>query len=183
MDNAAKKKANFGCGTDYKDGWINTDISDIDIYGRKIKVDVIHDLNKYPWPFRKEEFDEILMKGVLEHIRDLENGIRELRRVSKNGAKITVNVPYFMSYFAYREIYTHKFSLNSFQLFNIFKKNGINLIYKRLINNNKWLRWIENFVNMNSFTQNFYERFLAGIFPMNQIEWTFRVEYKYNQGR
>ena len=50
------KKLNLGSGFDYKRGWINVDINNKDIYGRKIKIDVKHDLNKSPWPFKKNEF-------------------------------------------------------------------------------------------------------------------------------
>jgi SAM-dependent methyltransferase len=169
------RKANLGCGTDYKAGWVNVDISNKDIYGRKIKVDVVHDLNKYPWPFESEEFEKILIKGTIEHVRDLEKGVREIGRISKKGSIIIVNVPYFMSYFAYREINTHKFSLNAFQLFDIFRRNEMTLVSKRLLNNNRWLKWIERFVNSGSFSQNFYERFFSGIFPMNQVEWVFKT--------
>ena len=46
-------KLNFGCGADIKKGYINLDKS-------KIKgVNVVHDLNKYPWPFPGNHFDEI----------------------------------------------------------------------------------------------------------------------------
>ncbi|MBS3085512.1 methyltransferase domain-containing protein [Candidatus Pacearchaeota archaeon] len=170
------KKLNLGSGFDYKRGWINVDINNKDIYGRKIKIDVKHDLNKSPWPFKKNEFDFVLMKGVLEHMSDIDKTIKELARITKTGAKIKISVPYFTSYFAYRELYTHKFSLNALQLFGIFKKYRLIIISKKLRNNNKFLKWIEIFVNFNESTQNFYERFFSGIFPMNQIEWVLRVE-------
>lgn len=171
------KKLNLGCGADYKKGWINLDIDDNkDIYGRPVTVDVKHDLNKFPWPFKDNEFEKILMMGILEHIRDLEKGVKELARISKKGCVIKISVPYFMSYFAYRELYTHKFSLNSFQLFNIFKENCIELVSKKFVNNNRFLAWTCFFINQNDFTQNFYERFLAGIFPVNQIEWVMKVK-------
>src|SRR3989344_6622942 len=134
------KKLNLGSGNDYRRGWINVDIGNNDIYNRKIKADIIHDLNKFPWPFKESEFDFVLMKGVLEHMKDVDRTIKELSRISKNNAKIKITVPYFMSYFAYRELYTHKFSLNALQLFGIFKKYNLRLVSKKLRNNNKRLK-------------------------------------------
>lgn len=173
-------KLNLGCGKDYREGWTNLDIGNKDIYGRDVKVDIVHDLNKFPWPFKNNQFEEILMKGVLEHIRDVNKGIKELSRISDNNAIVKIYVPYFTSYFAYREINTHKFSLNSIQIFQLFKNNKMVLISKKLKNNNRLLSWTESFLNQNEKTQNFYERFLSGIFPVNQIEWIFRVEKSKN---
>jgi len=42
------KKLNLGAGLKYRADWINHDIANKDIYGNKIKVDIIWDLNKYP---------------------------------------------------------------------------------------------------------------------------------------
>lgn len=170
------KRLNLGSGRDYIEGWVNLDIGKTDVYGKEIKADIYHDLNKYPYPFKNNEFDEILMIGILEHITDLKRCIRELVRISKNNAKITIQVPYFASYFAYRELYTHKFSLNCTQLFGLFEKNKMVLTSKRLENNNKIFRWIDSFINQNEFTQNFYERFLSFIFPVSAIVWKVRVK-------
>jgi len=54
-------KLNLGCGNDYKKGWINLDVIDV-------KKDVNQDINKIPWPFKKDTFNEILMKMILEHV-------------------------------------------------------------------------------------------------------------------
>ena len=65
MKNINKKnvltKLNLGCGNDYMKGWTNLDILDV-------KTDVSHNLNKFPWPFKNNTFNEILMKSVLEHV-------------------------------------------------------------------------------------------------------------------
>lgn len=49
-----KKKLNLGCGKDIKKEYVNLDI-------RKFPgVDIIHDLNKFPYPFKDDSFDEII---------------------------------------------------------------------------------------------------------------------------
>jgi len=44
------RKLNLGCGTKYFKGWTNLDISDKDMYGNKINADVVHNLEKFPYP-------------------------------------------------------------------------------------------------------------------------------------
>ena len=112
------KKLNLGCGQKYLAGWINADLSDKDIYGNKIKVDVKHNLEKFPWPFKDNEFDAILMEHVLEHLNNLEKVMKELKRISKNKAKIKIIVPNFSCNLAYRDpTHVHYFTLESIDYF------------------------------------------------------------------
>ena len=60
-----KKKLNFGCGTRIMKGYVNLDIV------KHKGVDVVHDLNKFPYPFKNGEFDEIYARFILEHLGDL----------------------------------------------------------------------------------------------------------------
>lgn len=170
-----RDKLNLGCAVDYREGWVNVDIGDKDLYGNKTKVDVIHDLNKYPYPFKDEQFKWILSIGLMEHMRDLERHIKELSRVSKKGCKLKIMVPYFLSYNSGRELYTHRFSLNAIQLFDIFRRNNFKLIKKGFImSRSKSLRGLNNIINLNSHTQNFIEKFPI-IIP-NTIYWEFLKE-------
>jgi len=53
-------------------------------------VDVVHDLEKFPYPFSDEEFDGILGMYIIEHIswRKVKQFIRELYRLLKPGGKV-----------------------------------------------------------------------------------------------
>ncbi len=86
------KKLNLGCGDDYKDGWINLDFRD------NIKIDVKHDLNEIPYPFKKDSIDLVLMRQVLEHLEHPLNVLKELTRICRNGARIMIYVPHATSY-------------------------------------------------------------------------------------
>jgi predicted SAM-dependent methyltransferase len=55
------KKLNLGCGKEILEGYTNLDA--IKLEG----TDVVYDLNKFPYPFADNYFDEILAKSVLEH--------------------------------------------------------------------------------------------------------------------
>jgi predicted SAM-dependent methyltransferase len=71
------KKLNLGCGQDYRDGWTNVEIL------KGLKADVHHNLDKTPYPFKRNEFDLILMKMVLEHLKDPIKILKEVIRISK----------------------------------------------------------------------------------------------------
>lgn len=166
------KKLNLGSGHDYREGWVNVDISKEDVYGNPVKANIYHDLNKYPYPFKEKEFEEILSYGLLEHIRNLDRHVKELGRISKTGCKLKIHVPYFLSYFSGRELYAHRFSLNCVQLFGIFRKYGFKLKSKEFnISNNLFLRLFNPVANLNNLTQNIWERF--PILIPEGIDWEF----------
>ena len=54
-------KHNLGCGMDLRAGWTNADV--VDYGGNQIM-----DLNRFPYPFPNNHFDEILYSQVLEHL-------------------------------------------------------------------------------------------------------------------
>jgi SAM-dependent methyltransferase len=88
-------KLHLGCGLKKKSGWINVDIE------KDVKPDVMHDLNKYPWPFKNNSVDEIYMSNVLEHLHDLYKVKDELYRISKHGCLVKIIVPHHNSHVAF----------------------------------------------------------------------------------
>ena len=87
-----KNKLHLGCGHNIKSGWINHDL--IDLPG----VDVVFDLNKYPWPIEDNSIDEIWAKDVLEHLPNTINVMNEIYRITKPASKIYIAVPYWNSW-------------------------------------------------------------------------------------
>lgn len=86
-----KKKLNLGCGTDIREGWINLDNFD------SKTLDVIHNLETFPYPFEDNYFDEIIAINVLEHIENPVRVIEELYRITAKNGKVTIRVPYYNS--------------------------------------------------------------------------------------
>lgn len=85
-------KLNLGCGTDYREGFVNLD------HGR-CQADVYHDMNSVPYPFRDNQFSYILAIQVLEHL-DKDKWfeiVRELHRISMPNAIWEVTSPYALS--------------------------------------------------------------------------------------
>lgn len=102
-----KSKLNIGCGHDTKAGWINHDV--VDLPG----VDIVHDLNAFPWPWDDESMDEIYMKDVLEHLPNTIVAMEELWRIAKKDARIYIAVPYWNCYEAITDP-THVSFFNEF---------------------------------------------------------------------
>src|SRR5689334_15007680 len=90
------RRLNVGCGTDVRAGWVNLDVAG---YGGNERGG----LNKYPWPYPDNYFDEILASHILEHLANFNAVVTELWRISKPGALIVVRVPFFLSTKYYSE--------------------------------------------------------------------------------
>ena len=133
-------KLNLGCGEDYKSGWINLD------FRNNVNADVKDDLNKFPYPFKENSFDEILLKMILEHLDNPINVLKEVIRISKNNARITVIVPHAFSYANNTNIqHKNRFTENSFEkkLLKEYELEELELVNKDfLFSVNKWKKYI-----------------------------------------
>lgn len=106
------KKLNLGCGKDIRKEYVNLD--SIKLPG----VDVIHDIEKFPWPFEDNTFNEVIANHVLEHIADLVKTMEEMHRVCAVDAIIKIRVPYFASPIYHTDpTHKRKFTYNTFEYF------------------------------------------------------------------
>lgn len=94
-------KLDIGCGNNKKIGFNGLDR--LALPG----VDIICDVDKEIIPLPDNSVDEIHSMHFLEHVTNLIPVMEELWRISTNGAKITIGVPYFTSVGAFRDP-THK---------------------------------------------------------------------------
>lgn len=84
------KKINIGCGNDYKEGWLNTDIS------RAVRTDALNDIGKDFLPVTDRSAEEVYCSGVLEQIQsnnELVHAMNEMWRVLQYDGKLEVVVP------------------------------------------------------------------------------------------
>ena len=58
-------------------------------------VDVVHDLERFPWPFEQGSVGEIVMDHVLEHLEDTIGTILEIYRICGDGARVRIMTPHF----------------------------------------------------------------------------------------
>lgn len=96
-------KINLGSGGRPKTGFMNVDKSPL-----SPSVDLVYDLNLYPWPFESDSADEIEADHVLEHLNDRDAAMREMHRILKPAARAVIRVPHFTSQLAFQDP-THRF--------------------------------------------------------------------------
>jgi predicted SAM-dependent methyltransferase len=83
------KRLNLGAGTDIRAGWVNSDI--VKLQG----IDVVHDLDVFPWPWETGTVDEILANDLFEHVHDALGFVNECGRILKAGGFLRVRTPHY----------------------------------------------------------------------------------------
>lgn len=86
-------------------------------------VDVVHDMNLFPYPFRDNSIEEVLLINILEHLPNTIRIIEVIWRICKNGAMVKITVPYYNSRGAYRDP-THVTFFKE-QTFDYFTEDGV----------------------------------------------------------
>lgn len=98
------KILDVGCGTCKFDGATGVDC--IELPG----VDIVTDLNTFPWPFEDNSFDRVIFKHSISHFKDVIAVMEEVNRIAKNGAVIDIIAPHFTSDNFYTDP-THRVSI------------------------------------------------------------------------
>lgn len=106
-----EKKLNLGCGHFKKKGYINVD------YVKEIKPDILHNLNRLPYPFKKNEFNLIEADHLLEHLNKPFEVMKELHRILKDKGILKIRIPHFSRGFAHPE-HRAGFGVNFWNYFN-----------------------------------------------------------------
>jgi len=108
----------IGCGRSKTPGAVGIDI----LSGEG--VDIVHDLNRLPWPLEAGRFDTIVCSHVLEHLVDLVGVLNEMHRVSRSGARVTIVTPHFSSLNSWEDpTHTRHFARRSFSFFDTESKH------------------------------------------------------------
>lgn len=85
------KVLDVGCGSGKVNGSIGVD--HLPLTG----VDVVHDLNQYPWPFSDFEFDRIVFSHSISHLQNISKVLIECHRLLKKGGYIEIVAPHYTS--------------------------------------------------------------------------------------
>jgi len=167
------KALDVGCGNLKVPGAIGVDFHKVE------GVDVVHNLNKFPYPFKNQEFDVIYANHVLEHLdAPLDRIIKELLRILKPNGVIKIEVPHALSVGAFADP-THKkfFTIFTFDYFGNNIQSYYNPDVKVKIKKRKFvfktgrisgfvLKPVEFLINLNPV---FYSHFFAFIFPCSTL--------------
>lgn len=115
------KKLNLGCGVLKFEGFDNVDKNPL------VKPDQTVDLNTFPWPWQDNTYSHIIAKDILEFIgdkpSDIIDVIKEMYRVSENGAVWEIQAPHWNSDFA-KDNPEHKRAI-TVEMFNMFNKKKV----------------------------------------------------------
>ncbi len=82
-------KLNLGCGMKKLPGYHNSD------FNADFGPDSVVNLDQYPWPWKDDSCEEVVIEHALEHLADPYKAVSELYRITKPGGKIIVKVPHY----------------------------------------------------------------------------------------
>jgi len=101
--NIYKKKLvlDLGCGNKKRKGTIGVD------FNPRVKGDIKHNLNEFPYPFDDDTVDKVYIDNCIEHLDNPLRVMEEIHRMLKKGGEVEVIVPYFRSPYAFHDP-THK---------------------------------------------------------------------------
>lgn len=93
-------RLDVGCGGNKQLGFIGMDKRQVKGADGKDVVDILHDIEVFPWPIKNEAVLDILCSHIIEHIKpwlmiDLMN---EMWRVLKPGGQLVISMPYGVSF-------------------------------------------------------------------------------------
>lgn len=106
-----KKKSvlHLGCGKQKIPGSVGVDNNP------RVKPDVVHNLNKFPYPFSSNRFDEIIAENIIEHLDNVIKAMEEIHRLAKPNAKIIISMGHFTSVDSFTDpTHKHFFTSRSF---------------------------------------------------------------------
>lgn len=143
-------------------------------------VDLVADLNRYPWPLSASAFDEVHLNSSLEHLDDTVRAIQEVWRIAAPGARVFINVPHFSSADCHVDV-THRrgFSWFSFDRFLLGEQDADPTVCAYRMVRRRIEMWplcgririkpywlVERLANAHP---TFYERFLAFLCPARSL--------------
>ena len=82
-------KLDIACGQNKTPGFFGIDIAKAE------GVDLVYDLEKFPWPIPDNSVDEATCSHYIEHTKDIIAFMDEVHRILKPGAKILIRAPYY----------------------------------------------------------------------------------------
>ena len=91
------KRLNFGCGNDYREGWINLDVAEEEKWQTGRRPDILIHASDTVLPLETDAVDYVLADNVLEHVeRERVHGLLlEFHRILRPGGILDIWVPHF----------------------------------------------------------------------------------------
>ncbi len=96
----------LGCGNAKESGAFGVDSRPMD------GVDLVHDLNTLPWPIDDNSFDQVRAAHIVEHVDDVLGFFGEIHRVCRNDAIVLIDTPHFSNRCSFLDP-THKHAFSA----------------------------------------------------------------------
>ena len=81
-------------------------------------IDVVHDLEIFPWPFQSATYDKIIAFDVIEHLTDIIRTIEECHRILVPAGIMWIHTTYWNTKQSFTDpTHKHWFTENSFDFF------------------------------------------------------------------
>lgn len=74
-------------------------------------VDVVYDLNRFPYPFPDASYEALALNHVIEHLEDIPRALQEVHRLLKVGGEAWIATPHFSDSHSWMDL-THRFHLS-----------------------------------------------------------------------
>lgn len=168
----ARRVLDIGCGANKVPGAVGMDINP------RTAADVIHDLDDLPYPFTDNQFDEVIGRHVIEHVKDPMAVMCELHRITRNGGVVKLVAPHWTNPDFATDL-THRNHLNSYSFRNLTDERAVFPFYTdvrfrqlrtRVTLLNLWkLTGLELLINLDQrfpslrFIRKFWEQYLNAI--------------------
>lgn len=151
-------------------------------------VDVVHDFDKFPYPFPDNSFDRVVLRHCLEHVADPIKTMEEIFRIATPNAEIEIHTPHFSSANAFGDpSHKHRFSLITFDFFSPKANYGYVTFarFERISRDVEFWPFHDRFPRFTYAVFGlkrlvlshpvFYERFFTFLFPLKEFSVRLRV--------
>lgn len=167
-----------GCGLNKLPGALGIDRN------ARTRADVLVDLDRFPYPFRDNAFDDLQAIHVIEHLSDVIRALEEFHRIVRPGGEVFLVTPHYTDFSSFCDP-THRWHLNSFSLRYFGADNAGYGYYSaarfqetscrvKLLALWRWLGF-ELAVNASARFRRFWEHYLCYIVRGKVIEWRLKV--------
>jgi len=124
-EEAGSRVLDIGCGTNKIPGAVGMDVNP------RSAADVIHDLDDVPYPFPDNQFDEVIGRHVIEHVRDPMAVVTELHRITRPGGLVKLVAPHWTNPDFATDL-THRNHLNSYSFRNLIEGREVFPFYSEV---------------------------------------------------
>ena len=162
----------LGCGRNKQPGAVGVDRHSAS------QTDVLCDLNRFPYPFLDNSFDEIHLHHVIEHLEDVVAVVAEVWRVARHGGRVLISTPHFSSIHSYTDPgHRQRLARGSFDQVRKDLPPGRRIeVVRKEIRFHRGYFWSWPARLIYRISPNKYEKFFAFVFPARELLFELRID-------